>query len=91
MALFFINRLDEDFGQYHSLIGVMKRRLGWINPYNEEIFDDDVEELETNYGPFRDPTGHYNVRLYYMFVQYLECIVFVSSFLIPLVYFGCAM
>ena len=91
MALFFINRLDEDFGSFHTMTGVVKRRLGWMNPKETNEEDEEIAEMMlTDYGPWTDIQQSTSL-LFRVILACVETILFVSAFVVPFLYFGCAM
>jgi hypothetical protein len=89
MALFFINRLDEDFGKLHTMVGVLWRRIGRIDPIDRDMDDSDAaDELLSKFGPFTNDSRSY---LFWTFLFITEFILFLSAFITPFVYFACAM
>ena len=88
MALFFINRLDEDFGQLHTMWGVLKRRLHWMDP--SETDEDDGEcadNMLEKYGPWKDIDA---TSVFHTTTTFIEFVLFVLAFTVPFFYFACA-
>lgn len=90
MALFFISRLDEDFGGLHSMVAVVKRRFEWMNN-EEEIDEDNFTEYALNKcGPYDSSIVKVDSLIEYV-ILFLEYTFIVCSFIVPFIYFSCAM
>jgi hypothetical protein len=88
MALFFINRLDEDFGQLHSMWGVLKRRLNWMEPHEEDLDDGEcADSMLEQFGPWKDIDS---TSLYHTITTMIEFLLFGLAFTVPFFYFACA-
>jgi hypothetical protein len=85
MALFFINRLDEDFGKLHTMVGVLRRRVGWLDPAEDEEEDaDTAERIIEQYGPWESG------RILHFPLVVIESVLFAAAFGTPFFYFACA-
>lgn len=89
MALFFISRLDEDFGGLHSMVGVVKRRFGLMDD-EDEIDEENFTEFALNkFGPYDSTIVRTDSFIEYV-ILLLEYVFIIASFIVPFIYFACA-
>jgi hypothetical protein len=90
MALFFINRMDEDFGGLHSMVGLLSRyiRKDKLVRVSDEA-DDIADSLEQQYGPW-DGKAVNEMGWWMKLAALAEMLTFISAFCVPFFYFLCA-
>ena len=80
--------LDEDFGNLFSMVGCLKKRLGYDT--TEVNCEDSPEKWIEEYGPFNEQELVTDTWVEY-FILIMEFSCYLFAFVTPFVYFACSL